>query len=959
MNLLRVSLACVVAGLCTLRARADDAFFRVPLSDIKIEQGELPAGGAAPRWDLIDVLRPYAVLDGPGEAFVTSQAATDVLGSQGWVNRWSTQTGILAARAPAGKPLTGWMFVPNDEWTALVPLKFSLEPQKASPEARNDFYRAMAAHYEALQQGGAPGTAWFRYQADLARRELGSDEARQRRPNRRTPGGSDLDETYDLFTGGRAVSENLQLDRDLPPEPNQDRPAPEATVPVDSLEGITVQAMDWTKLLESAGGQTNPEVLAAAIPADQHAVFLPSFDALAACLDEVKKSGLPVFRTLSPRSEDARLIDRYERQLGLSLGTVTRMLGPRMVRAVAITGSDPYFPTGTDLAILFDSPNAKALHDVVLAQVRLVSNAPSPDGKPPAAQKRDGEIDGVKYAGTVSDDRSVSSYVAIVGDAVVVTNSLQQLRALVRVKSGSAPSLASLPEYRFFRARYPAASADQTGFLFISDPTIRRWCGPTWRIGASRRLRAAAILADLTATHLQELVTGVSAPDPIKSDIPMRTIGDLALTPTGVQSAVYGVPPFLTPIAELDIKEVTKSEAAAYKRWRDTYQQNWSWAFDPIGTSFSIAPQRLSADLTVMPLILGTDYRTWLTFIQGVSIEAGAGDPHGAIAHGIVAMNVQSQAVQQASTFALMMAPQVKVDPLGWLGHSVALYADPDPFWAQMLDAPDAKKFFEERIYDIPVGLHAEVDSPLKLTAFLAALRAYLDQSAPGMTAWETRTHNDQPYVTVGLSETSRAQARGNSGFDRLKIHYAATPRALIVSPNEDVLKRALDRQAASPAPTKEGSVPAKDAPAPAKDGAKAADRPWLGSSMCYQFTREGLEIMQGPGRESYRKLLQHRSWANLWILNEWKRLFPTQDPVQVHEKHWGVRPICPAGGQYVWNEKLKTMESTVCGHPADPKDPPPDLGPLGSVLSGNFGLSFENNGLRARAVLDRDAPRK
>src|ERR1043165_8188319 len=249
----------------------------------------------------------------------------------------------------------------------------------------------------------------------------------------------------------------------------------------------------------------------------------------------------------------------------------------------------------------------------------------------------------------------------------------------------------------------------------------------------------------------------------------MRTIGDLTITPSGVRSSVYGGLSFLTPIAELDLKEVTKSESTSYARWRDGYQRNWSWAFDPVAASFSISPSKLGADLTVMPLILGSEYRTWLSFAQGTSIGAAAGDRHDAIAHALVAMKTKSAAVQQTSNMALLMAPNGKVEPLGWLGSSVALYADPDPFWAEMLTARNEDKFLEDRVYQIPIALHAEVESGLKLTAFLGALRAYLDQSAPGMTVWENRTHNNQPYVVVGAVNRGGAEA---SGFDKLRIFY-------------------------------------------------------------------------------------------------------------------------------------------------------------------------------------------
>jgi uncharacterized protein (DUF2164 family) len=43
-----------------------------------------------------------------------------------------------------------------------------------------------------------------------------------------------------------------------------------------------------------------------------------------------------------------------------------------------------------------------------------------------------------------------------------------------------------------------------------------------------------------------------------------------------------------------------------------------------------------------------------------------------------------------------------------------------------------------------------------------------------------------------------------------------------------------------------------------------------------------------------------------------------------------------------------------VYGHPGQPKQGPPAPPVLSDFQSGDFGLSFENQGLRARAVLRR-----
>ena len=93
---------------------------------------------------------------------------------------------------------------------------------------------------------GAPGGAWFRHQASLARSTIEKPEAapagREPTAARRT---GELSNTYALFTGGRAMSENLQLDEVL-----RRAEGPEDAVDAASLPGITVREIDWTPLVE-------------------------------------------------------------------------------------------------------------------------------------------------------------------------------------------------------------------------------------------------------------------------------------------------------------------------------------------------------------------------------------------------------------------------------------------------------------------------------------------------------------------------------------------------------------------------------------------------------------------------------------------------------------------------------------------------------------------------------------
>ena len=107
-------------------------------------------------------------------------------------------------------------------------------------------------------------------------------------------------------------------------------------------------------------------------------------------------------------------------------------------------------------------------------------------------------------------------------------------------------------------------------------------------------------------------------------------------------------------------------------------------------------------------------------------------------------------------------------------------------------------------------------------------------------------------------------------------------------------------------------------------------------------------------GDDGYRRQLQGRAWKNIPILNEWKRLFPNRDPVELHAKLTGIRLVCPAGGKYVWNDRWKTYESSVFGHCAEPKHGPEDCLPFEGWTWGNFGVTLEKEGVRARASITK-----
>ena len=179
--------------------------------------------------------------------------------------------------------------------------------------------------------------------------------------------------------------------------------------------------------------------------------------------------------------------------------------------------------------------------------------------------------------------------------------------------------------------------------------------------------------------------------------------------------------------------------------------------------------------MTVMPLILGSRYREFTAISRGATMPPDAGDPHDALARLALAINQESPMFQQANNMA---GSFVKGVSLGWLGPAVAVYADDDPFWKELAEVPkdEREKFFQTEGYRTPVALHAEVSSGFKLTAFLTGLRAFVEQTAPGMTVWEPLTYKDESYVKVSPTEKAKRPHAASSTIGRSTTPPRATP---------------------------------------------------------------------------------------------------------------------------------------------------------------------------------------
>ena len=938
---------CCVVGFAK-DTLAEDVYYYLPLKDVTVTKGQFPTDSAVADSARLSVSRnlrglsnfmqPYAVGDANEEIYVDFDDGRRR-------SLWSPRTSMsekrsqthIAVRSEKGKAVTGRFFLPKPDWSGMTSRNFSLSKASADQKAaRLSFLRAKQRHYRNLLNMNVPGAAWFRYQADAPGSRI-AGSARQpggvsNLPPRRA-GESQLQQTYSLFSGGRAISENLQLDRQL-----RLTSQAEQTVSVDTLEGISIAEIDWKPVVE--GLQPEKDPLAAYIPADQHVLFFGSFKAMSEVIDEAKANGTPVLRLLDPRSEDAMTHQRYERQLCVSLDAWSRLFGPAVIAGVAFTGSDPYLRTGSDVAVLFETRTPLPIC------AKIIANHESVLSTTPSAKRVNGRILDISYRGLVSAGRTICSYTATLDKVVVVTNSLHQLEQIIKTYKQKIPNMASLDEYTFFRDRYKRNDPDESALLIITDAAIRRWCSPRWRIGASRRIRAAAAMAYVQAEHLDKLAAGLTKAEEIDLKENAAGLGKFTVTPQGITSSVYGTLDFLTPIAETGFDKVTEEEARVYKWFRDRYQRRWRQFFDPIALRFTVSENRLAADLTIRPLIASTEYRTFMDVTGEGAITAQAGDRHPeAVLHYVMAIDAKSEPIAQIGNFAAQMTPGLRISILDWLGDWATIYADADPVWGQLEEAlttggnSSIESFVEKNIHRLPIAFEVDVSNYFKFTGFLVAVRAFIEQTAPGMTVWETMNYKDQPYVRVAPSDRWR---QDDDQLQNIAVYYAMTSRGFILTLNESLVKRCIDRSINPPLPGADEEKP------------DAFPDSWLGKSMAIKAKSSAFAVIQTLLSENYNNVLRRRAWGNIMILNEWRRRYDQDNPVDFHQRFWQTKLVCPGGGDYVWNEKFKTMESTIFGSPARPRLKKKMSTPLAKIKEAEFGLTFEDNGLRARADITR-----
>lgn len=423
-----------------------------------------------------------------------------------------------------------------------------------------------------------------------------------------------------------------------PPAPQGGEPAqatrPRDTRPVavSTLTGPTVKSHPWEKML--AGRRPDISALARAVPED---FYLAEFRTLSKLLEAFEAGDLWGSHLSNQALRDTATLEvgeRLKRQLAVETDPRTRPFYDLVVEEVAVAGSDPFVREGSDVTLLF------RVRQPLIFRGRMDDFLDAAARSRPDARRETGQHLGVEYVQLQTPERDVSVVSAYPEEGLHVrSNSLAAFKRVVEAikgkdaNGGAVRRLGDATEFAYIRTLMPRGDAREDGFVYLSDPFIRRLMGPVVKLTERRRLLCynhlrmtghAALLfrteRGRAPSSLQELKDSAAAPGLFgEGELSCPDGGRYALSADAAAGVCshHGHALRLTPNIEAPVAQVTADEAEEYRAFVEEYNQYWRTFFDPVAFRLKVAPEELRVETVILPLIDNTAYTALASALGG------------------------------------------------------------------------------------------------------------------------------------------------------------------------------------------------------------------------------------------------------------------------------------------------------------------------------------------------------
>lgn len=660
-------------------------------------------------------------------------------------------------------------------------VKLKVQPQGAlpatTPDAESMWGRALSRYLDGLQDSELASA--YAERLDEIYGEPGEDDSSASWRGA-LDGGSDIAELMSLVSGHDSVERALRYREGQAAGARHFKP----TVALSSLEIPVARRHDWARMLRGLLSQHPVPKISQSVPAEFYFVHAKSGESLFLLLDELSRFLTPAAHLLEQRGAGYRLSERYQTQLGLVRGPLSRALGPKVIREVAVVGSDPFLRVGSDVTILFEASNRAVLQAGLAEALHRAAS-----GRGPLDVLRS-EVRGRQLVHSRTSDGAVSQFMVVEGTRIYVSNSQAALERVLAAADGKHDRLSDEADFRYMMRRDENAPYDV--IAYAGDRFVAEIVSPRARVLDARRLLARGELKRVgRAALLSGLMGREVNSDPkalLKSGLLAAHQGshfDGSPIEKGPHST-WGSPGSMIPLIDLPTPEkVTKAEKTAYESFVRGYNFDWGEEIDPIALRMKLNAEGtgFEAHLRILPIVNGREYREIREFVGGQRLRF-RGSALGAQA--VLAIAEDSGLRRDLIGASHQVLGQAL--ELDWVGEYAFLGLEDRNALTQIFSpfAPSEQRLGEgdelERLASLPAYLGVNLKSRAGAELTMALLRAAIPTSAG--VKW-----ND-PRDYKGVTIHSLHVAEMGTG---IQLFYAIGKETLFFALQERTIRRLID----------------------------------------------------------------------------------------------------------------------------------------------------------------------
>ncbi len=326
------------------------------------------------------------------------------------------------------------------------------------------------------------------------------------------------------------------------------------------------------------------EPLAMQVPEECFYVRFGNFDNYIWLSHLLEEFAADASRVINIRGHDSGANQRLQRQIALKQSKVGEIFGSQVIADVAMIGRDFYMGDGAAFGILFQAKN----NGILSSDFRNQRRAAEKEFAEAGATMTNVKVGGHEVSFLSTPDNTLRSFYAQQGDFHLVTTSRRIVERFFEISDGKG-SLGASAEFRHARTRMPVSRED-TVFAYMSSAFFRGLVSPHYQIELARRMRS---VTDMELVELARLaarsegkphasIDDLVAARVLPSGFGLRPDGSgPIMTDQGVIDSMRGSRGTFTPIPDVTLHSVTRTEEVRYATRAAYYSSHWR-QMDPL-----------------------------------------------------------------------------------------------------------------------------------------------------------------------------------------------------------------------------------------------------------------------------------------------------------------------------------------------------------------------------------------